>query len=184
MKIPDYYRQFQTQPKTDDSKPASGQPEISPVEKTPQPKEEKTRDYNANEFKLKQLEDWSDSTIFTLTGPVSDGIQHNIIINIDRDVPFTIVQEYAEYQISTLEHELKGCTLLKKGDIKLASGTDAYEAVFSWYPSASMRIYQHQVYTMINKTAYKLTASFTKKTFKILGPSVLRMMLSIEPFEK
>jgi hypothetical protein len=184
MKIPDYYRQFQTQPKIDESKPVSGQPVDPPVEKTLQPKEEKTKVYNANEFKLKQLEEWSDNTIFNLNGPVSDGIQHNIIINIDRDVPFAIVQEYAEYQISTLEHELKGCTLLKKGDIKLTSGTDAYEAVFSWYPSTERRIYQHQVYTMVNKTAYKLTATFTKKTWKTLGPSVLRMMLSIEPFDK
>ena len=127
------------------------------------------------------LEDWQDKTIYTLAGPVTDGIQHNVIINVDPDLPFENLIDYAEWQIKTLEEELKGCTLLKKDETKLTNGMDAYEAIFSWFPTDDIKIYQHQIFVLVEKTAYKLTASFTKKTRQTLGPQVLRMMLSFDP---
>lgn len=187
MKIPDYYRQFQNQPedkKEENKKTETSSPDpVVKEQPKAQPKkvEDKTRPYNADQFSLKMLEDWQDKTIFTLTGPVTDGIQHNVIINVDPDCPFDNVNEYAEWQIKTLEDELKGCILLKEGALKLDDGSDAYEAIFSWYPTDDLRIYQHQIYVLKDKTAYKMTASFTKKTRQTIGPAVVRMMLSFIP---
>jgi hypothetical protein len=189
MKIPDYYRQFQNQPaeeKKEENTPESlavdqsksnrqkhtQQTTQSPAEK------DKTVIFHGNGFILNQLEDWEDKTIYTITGPVIDSVQHNVIVNVDREMIFDTVQDYADWQIKTLEEELKGCTLLKRGDTKLANGTEAYEAIFSWYPLDDFRIYQHQIYTLIDKIAYKLTASFTKKTRQTIGPAIVRMMLS------
>jgi hypothetical protein len=194
MKIPDYYRQFQNQPaeekkeeKTpeeppvaDKTIPAKPRQQAKQAEQTSVEKD-KTIVFQGNGFTLNQLEDWEDKTIYTITGPVIDGIQHNVIINVDREMVFDNVIDYAEWQIKTLEEELKGCTLLKRGETKLADGTDAYEAIFSWYPLDDFRIYQHQIYILIDKTAYKLTASFTKKTRQTIGPSIVRMMLSFNP---
>lgn len=186
MKIPDYYRQFQNQPeekkeqvkKVEQTAPTSVASEQNKIQ--PKNIDDKTRLYTADTFSLKLLEDWQDKTIFTLTGPVTDGIQHNVLINVDPDCPFDNVNEYAEWQIKTLEDELKGCILLKEGALKLDDGSDAYEAIFSWYPTDDLRIYQHQIYTLKDKTAYKMTASFTKKTRQTIGPSVIRMMLSFD----
>lgn len=69
--------------------------------------------------------------------------------------------------------------LLKRGETRLTNGTDAYEAVFSWYPTDQVRIYQHQIFVLVEKIAYKMTASFTKKTRQTIGPAVERMMLSL-----
>lgn len=185
MKIPDYYRQFQTQPtveeKKEDQSPGIDQKEPpQPKQKSEQlpAEKDKTITFQGNGFTLNQLEDWEDKTIYTITGPVIDGIQHNVIINVDREMIFDTVADYADWQIKTLEEELKGCTLLKRGETKLENGTEAYEAIFSWYPLDDFRIYQHQVYILIDKIAYKLTASFTKKTRQTIGPSIVRMMLS------
>jgi hypothetical protein len=187
MDIPEYYRQFQSKPeekKEPEQTVESSSPDtVAKEQPKAQPKkvEDKTRPYNADQFSLKMLEDWQDKTIFTLTGPVTDGIQHNVIINVDPDCPFDSVNEYAEWQIKTLEDELKGCILLKEGELKLDDGSDAYEAIFSWYPTDDLRIYQHQIYTLKDTTAYKMTASFTKKTRQTIGPAVVRMMLSFIP---
>jgi len=187
MKIPDYYRQFQNQPedKKEDNNKAEPSSSDTVVKEQPkaQPKkvDDKTKPYNADQFSLNMLEDWQDKTIFTLTGPVTDGIQHNVIINVDPDCRFDNVNEYAEWQIKTLEDELKGCILLKEGELKLDDGSDAYEAIFSWYPTDDLRIYQHQIYVLNDKTAYKMTASFTKKTRQTIGPAVVRMMMSFNP---
>jgi hypothetical protein len=188
MKIPDYYRQFQNQPEQKKEQEAKSPKEElrkkqdQPAEKTkPKKIEDKTVIFQGNGFTIKQLADWQDKTIYTLTGPVTDGIQHNVIINIDKDVPFDSLSDFADFQIKTLEQELKGCMLLKRGATKLDYGTEAYEAIFKWYPVNEFRIYQHQIYVLIDKTAYKLTASFTKKTRQTIGPQVERMMLSFNP---
>lgn len=189
MKIPDYYRQFQNQPaaekqeeKSQDNlstpeqqKQTVQQPVHSPAEK------DKTVIFQGNGFTVNQLEEWIDKTIYTITGPVTDGIQHNVIINVDHENAYETLADFAEWQIKTLEEELKGCTLLKKGETQLTNGTEAYEAIFSWYPIDDFRIYQHQIYVLIDNVAYKLTASFTKKTRQTIGPAIVRMMLSFNP---
>jgi len=193
MKIPDYYRQFQTNPQQGAASKDSGQknsetPSVKTEQKSsqnrkPQDKkaEDKTVPFNANEFTLNMLDGWEDKTIYTLTGPVTDGIQHNIIITSDKENPFDTLPEYAEWHIKAMETDLKGCTLLKKGVTNLTSGANAYEAIFSWYPTDELKIYQHQIFVLFEKTVFKLTASFTKKTRETLGPQVLRMMLSFNP---
>lgn len=189
MKIPDYYRQFQNKPeeekKEQDKKPELKQPSSGESKEQqklqPKPAEDKIVIFQGNGFTINQLQDWEDKTIYTLTGPVTDGIKHNVILTVENDVPFDSLDEYAEYQIKTLEQELKGCMLLKQGHAKLFDGTEAYEAVFKWYPLDDFRIYQHQIYVLHEKTGYKLTASFTKKTRQTIGPQVERMMLSFNP---
>lgn len=191
MDIPEYYKQFQNQPPKKEEEQKKPEQIEQPSSQKPQQKQEaqkpaqaqqvkdKTKPYQGNGFTLDQLEDWEDKTIYTLTGPVTDDIQHNVIITVDKDPAADNVLEYADLQISTLEKELKSCLLLKRGEIKLTNGTGAYEAIYSWYPTDELRIYQHQIFVLVEKTAYKMTASFTKKTRQTIGPAVVRMMLSL-----
>jgi hypothetical protein len=80
-----------------------------------------------------------------------------------------------------MTEELKSCRLLKQAPITLATGLQAYQAIFRWYPTDELRLYQEQIYVLVDKTGYVITASFTKKTRKTLGPQVERMMLSFKP---
>ena len=152
---------------------------LDPVKKI-QPSKPDTM-FQGNGFTLKLYEDWKDKTIYTVAGPVTDGVQHNIIVMVDYDLEVDNLRDFADWNISTLENELKGCRLLTQGEISLANGLPAYKAVFRWYPTEELRIYQEQIFVLVDKTGYKLTASFTKKTRKILGPQVERMMLSFQP---
>ncbi len=200
MKIPEYYKQFQNtnvkKPDEDKKKDEILQEQQSESKQNSQHKEEtpnisqssqvkeKTIIYQGNGFSLNQLEDWEDKTIYTLTGPATDGVQHNILITVDKENPFDTLEEYAEWHIKTLETDLKSCMILKKGETNLTNGTEAYEAIFSWYPTDDLRIYQHQIFIQFEKAVYKLTSSFTKKTRQTLGPQVLRMMLSFTRDQK
>lgn len=130
---------------------------------------------------MRLYEDWQDKTIYTIGGPVTDGIQHSIIINLNPDVETDSLRDYADWQIASLTGELKGCRLLFQGPINLANGLPAYKAIFCWYPTEELRIYQEQIYVLVGRTGFNLTASFTKKTRKTLGPQVERMMLSFTP---
>ena len=196
MKIPEYYKQFQnTKNEESEEKNDTANVEKNHILETEQSKsqkndtpktsqtsqtKDKTKIYTGNGFILNQLEDWEDKTIYTITGPVTDGVQHNVIITTDKENPFDTLEEYAEWHIKTLATDLKSCIILKKGETKLANGTPAYEAIFSWYPTDELRIYQHQIFIQTDKAVYKMTASFTKKTRKTIGPAVERMMLSLK----
>lgn len=137
--------------------------------------------YRANQFSINLYEGWEDKTIFIISGPVSGGVQHNITINPDPGVQTNNLLDYADVQVLSLEAELKSCRILKREMIQLNSGMPAYRVIFRWYPTDELRVYQEQIYVLHEKNGYKLTATFTRKTRKTLGPQVERMMLSFEP---
>ncbi len=147
----------------------------------PRVQPELTHLYNAHSFAVRYPDGWQDKTIFTLVGPVENGIQHNVIIALEHDVSFETVRDFAEAQIGAMQTELKSCRILKKGAIALADGTPAFKAICSWYPTDELQLYQEHIYVLVHKTAYRLTATFTKKTRKTLGPVVQRLMLSFHP---
>ena len=140
--------------------------------------------YRGDLFSMRLYDDWQDKTIYTIAGPVTDGIQHNIIINLNPDVETDSLRDYADWNIASLTNELKGCRLLLQTPITLANGLPAYKAIFCWFPTDELRIYQEQIYVLVGTTGYNLTASFTKKTRKTLGPQVERMMLSFNPINR
>ena len=139
------------------------------------------RIYRGNGFTINQPEGWEDKAIYTLTGPMEDGIQHNILITIEEDVEFESVSDYADFHITAMEEELKGYTVLKREEISLDNGLPAYRAIYRWYPTDEMCIYQEQMFVLANGTAYKLTTTFTRKTRKTLGPQIERILMSFKP---
>ncbi len=177
MDIEDFYRKYQ-------QKELEEQLRQQQTQDQDQPKiQDITTTYQGNGFVVDQLDDWRDKTVYTLVGPVEGGIQHNLIITVDYDNYLDSLANYADRQIMALENELKSCRLLKKGETALKNGMPAYEAIFSWYPTENLRIYQHQIFVLNEKVGYNITASFTKKTRKTLGPKIVRMMLSFNPYK-
>jgi len=144
MDIPEYYRKYQSgEPQAEAPKPDKpAQPGHPPIPTQVKPPE---KTFTANEFTINMYDDWQDKTIYTLTGPVTDGIQHNIIVSIDRDVEVDSLSDYVDWQVRTLEEQLKSCRLMLKEEIKLNNGIPAYRAIFSWYPNDNLRIFQEQM---------------------------------------
>lgn len=140
-----------------------------------------TRVYKADRFQLGLTDEWQDKTVFVITGPVTEGIQHNLTVNVDPGVTMDSLQDFTDWNVRTLLEELKGIRLLLQTKITLTNGLPAYRVVFSWFPTETLRIYQEQLYLLYEGTGYKVTASFTKKTRKTLGNLVHQMMLSFSP---
>ncbi len=137
--------------------------------------------FRGNGFTLNMPEEWQDKTIYTLAGPIEDGIQHNVLINVERDVEADSVTQLADRQIESMEMTLHGFRVLKRGEITLDNGQEAYEVVYRWEPTDMNRFYQRQIYVLSGKTAYILTSSFSKRTRKTRGPEVDRIFMSFQP---
>lgn len=136
--------------------------------------------FRGNEFTIDMPEGWQDMTVYTLAGPEEDEVQHNIVINIAYDIEVDSITTLAKLQIETLEAQLQGCRMLKRGEITLNNGQEAYEVIFRWEPTNLKRLYQRQIYVLAGTTSYTLTTTFTKKTRKTRGPEVDRIMMSFE----
>lgn len=147
----------------------------------PEQRSPSSRTYQGNSFTINQPEGWVDKTIYTLAGPLEDGIQHNILVTIEEDVELDSVADYADFHITAMEEELKGYIVLKREETSLDNGLPAYRAIFRWYPTDEMCIYQEQVFVLASSAAYKLTTTFTKKTRKTLGAQVERILMSFQP---
>ena len=163
--------------------PAKAPPRPEPAAKA-EPEEdapEFPKPYRADRFVFALGEDWTDKTMYILGGPVTDGVQHNITIHVEPDVPVEALLDYADVQIQSLETQLQRCRVLKRDQVELDTGLPAYRAIFTWYPAEDRRLYQEQLYVLHQQTGYTLTATFTKKTRKTLGPQVERIMLSFTP---
>jgi len=142
---------------------------------------EKKEIFQGNKFQLKLHEEWNDNTQYIIEGPATEGLQHNLTITIDQDPQLDNLEDYADWQTQSVVNQLKSCRLLLQEPILLDSGLPAQRAIFSWQPNEQFRIYQEQIYVLTEDKAFTLTASFTKKTRKTLGPQVERMMLSFKP---
>ena len=165
--------------------PAKAPPPPEPAAKA-EPEEdapEFPKPYRANRFNFSLGKDWTDETVYILGGPVTDGVQHNITIHVEPDVPTEALLDYADAQIQSLEAQLQQCRVLKRDQVELDMGLPAYRAIFTWYPAKDQRLYQEQLYVLHQQTGYTLTATFTTKTRKTLGPQVERIMLSFTPEE-
>ena len=82
--------------------------------------------YRADAFRLLHPEgQWQDGSIYTLTGPTTDGVTHNITINIDDEVEADSVYDFAAQELALLEPQLDGCRVLLDGPLGLSCGRPA-----------------------------------------------------------
>ncbi len=134
-----------------------------------------------NTFGLKLPQGWTDRTVYRFEGPEDDGIRDNIILTIENDLEVTDLETYARMQIKAVQDELQGFSELKQGPFVLDSGMTAHELVYKWYPMEGREIYQRVVYVLKGTTGYVLTASFSRKTWKLRAGVIEKVLKSFTP---
>jgi hypothetical protein len=125
--------------------------------------------------------DWIDETVYIYKGPDDGGVQHNLVLMVDKESQPGDLLVYAKQRIQKLAETLSGFELLSELPKKLKSGFDAYEAVYKWIPTEGKIIFQKQVYLIAYGIAYNFTASFSKNTIKKIGCDVDAMIDSFKP---
>ena len=133
-----------------------------------------------NRFSIKIPPDWEDRSYYRFEGSIEDGVKHTIILTIENNVDVPDLQQYAELNIKAVATELQGFQELKRGLLKLDSGLPAYELVYKWTPVKDRQVYQRVIYILMNRTGYILTATFSKKTWKMLGPAINKILMSFK----
>jgi hypothetical protein len=131
-----------------------------------------------NKFSLRVPATWEDKSVYTFEGPEEDGVRHNIWVTIENNVEVPDLEQYAQMNIQAAETALQGYRELKRGPLALNNRQPAYELVYRWSPVADREVYQRVIYVLYNRTGYILTATFSKKTWKMLGTEIDKIFKS------
>lgn len=133
-----------------------------------------------NKFAMKFTPGWEDRSYYRFEGPVEDGIKHTILVSIENNVEVPNLEQYADLNMKAIAAELQGYQELKLGRVTLDSRVPAYELVYKWTPIKDRQVYQRVIYILLNKTGYILTATFSKKTWKMLGSEINKILMSFK----
>ena len=123
----------------------------------------------SSHFHLNLPHGWEDQTVYTLKGPHDSGVQHMVILVVDRAPNCSSVAAYGEDRINTLEMTLQGMEVLKQEQQVLPDGTDAYECVYKWVSVDNDVRYMRTVYLLIDGAGYTFSGNFSKKTLHTVG---------------
>ena len=142
--------------------------------KKPKPRPAPRKPIQDSRFSMKMSSEWVDQTSFYyIEGPEDDGIKHHIRVQIEEEFEEADIKEFAEMKIKNLSNTLQTYQELKQGPVRLNNKPiPAYEVVYKWKVQDKREVYQRMMYVLSKKTAFILTATFSEKTFKRLGPQV------------
>ena len=133
-----------------------------------------------NLFQLNLPEQWKETTIHTFQGPHDSGVQHNLVLVIDPEVPKkTDLKEYARKQSGTTKEVLPGYALISENEKTMPSGLPAFEIVYKYVPADGIELFQKQVFIIVEGKGYIFSATFSKKTLQTIAYEVDEIIKSL-----
>lgn len=130
-------------------------------------------------------ENWKETTVFTFEGPHDSGVQHNLVLTVDRNVPKDVLlKDYAKGQFEATTHLLPGFEFIEEKEKAMPSGEPLYEITYKYMPADEVTMFQKQWYLFSNKKAFIFTSTFSKKTLNTIANEVMEIIASLKVGEK
>jgi hypothetical protein len=127
---------------------------------------------------------WKETTIHTFEGPFDSGVQHNIVLMIDPNVPKDIsLKDYAKDQCESTATQLPGFEYVDQREKTMLSGTPVYEITYKYMPTDDVVLFQKQWYMVIKKKIYIFTSTFNKKTLNTIVNDIEEIIESLQMAE-
>jgi hypothetical protein len=124
---------------------------------------------------------WKETTVFTFEGPHDSGVQHNLVLTIDRNPPKDIaLKDYAKGQFEVTTHLLPGFEFVEEKEKKMPSGDQIYEITYKYIPADEVILFQKQWYLFSNDKAFIFTSTFSKKTLNTIAHEVMQIIGSLK----
>ncbi len=133
--------------------------------------------FQGHGFTMPLPDQWHDRTLYTLAGPMADGIRHTVLVETDAAPQTQDLKTYAEKHITALKNDLAGFRLVRRDTKTMTDGKKAVRVIYAWRPNRHRVFFQEQLYVLHEGQGYKLTTSFTNTSRKEVGPQIEAVML-------
>lgn len=128
--------------------------------------------------------EWKETTIHTFEGPFDSGVQHNIVLMIDPNVPKDYsLKDYAKDQCERAATQLPGFEYVDQKEKVMRTGIPAYEIIYKYMPTDEVVLFQKQWYMVIKKKIYIFTSTFNKKTLNTIANDIEGIIESLQMAE-
>jgi hypothetical protein len=132
-------------------------------------------------FHFELLSGWMDQTVYVFQGPNMEGIDHSIMLTIDRNLQHDDIENMAYEKTAPIEESLDGIEVLKNEEITIEDGNPAWDFVYRWIPADNMKFFCKYVFVMKDGMGFTFFGKFTKQTLKTLGAQMKQIIESLLP---
>ncbi len=132
-------------------------------------------------FDIKLPQGWEDQTVYFFRGPSIDDREHKVMMTIDRLPQQDEISRFAAVRTRPIVENLQGVEVLKDEETTPAGCYPSYEFVYRWIPADGMKIVKKHIYVLHGRFGYCFEAEFTKKSYKMLGGQLKKLVESLLP---
>ena len=142
---------------------------------------DKERNMNTNNlFQLSLPDGWRETTVYTFEGPHDSGVQHNLVVVVNHDLPRkTVLEEWAKAQFEATCGVMPGFEMIQEHLITLSSGLPSYEIVYKYVPADEIILFQKQMFVIVKDNGVIFTATFSKLTLQTVAIEVDEIIASL-----
>ncbi len=124
---------------------------------------------------------WLEPMVFNFIGPNEDGVEHNLLLTLDRSKRHDNIKDFAKERTQPILSGLKGAEVLKDEDITVDDGHPAWEFVYKWMPSDDKVTINKYVFVLIDGVGFTFSMQFNKKSYQTVGLQLKNVIESIAP---
>ena len=137
--------------------------------------------YNECRFRFKLPTGWEDQTVYHFKGPDIDGQSHTLMLTIVRNLADDDIESFARDRINPIIENLQGLEVLKDEETTVEGCFPSHEFACRWIPGEGLQLFQRYVFVVAHGMGFTFSATFSKKSHKLLGEQMTDVIESVLP---
>jgi len=136
---------------------------------------------HGNPFKFDLPTGWDDQTVYHFKGPDIDGQSCILTLTIARQLTADDIETFARDRINPIVENLQGLEVLKDEETTVEGCHPSHDFAYRWIPGEGVGMYDRYIFVLANGMGFSFSASFSKKSFKILSGQMKDVIESLLP---
>ncbi|MCG7851850.1 MAG: DUF1795 domain-containing protein [Methanosarcinaceae archaeon] len=124
---------------------------------------------------------WQDQTAYIFQGPTEGGIEHRLVLNIDRRPELNDIESFAKGWIDPIVSNLSSIEILKDEETTIDKGHPAYDFVYKKIVNEGQTQFQRYVFVIRDGLGFIFSCCFSKMTYKLLQHQMNEVIESLVP---
>ncbi len=132
-------------------------------------------------FEIDLPSGWEDQTVYFFKGPEIDEREHRIMMTVDRNPRQDQIAQFASLRTRPVVEALQGVEILKDEETTVPGCFPSYDFVYKWIPVEGVKILKKYIFVLHGKYGFTFEIEFSKKSYKMLGGEVKKLIDRILP---